>query len=93
MGIETAFPLLYTYLVKENVISLEKLLALLTVNPRRRFGIAEGGDFTVWDLNAVSKIDPEDFLSMGRSTPFTGWEVNGKCMATVCDGKVVYQDR
>ena len=93
VGIETAFPLLYTYLVKENVISLEKLLALLTVNPRRRFGIAEGGDFTVWDLNAVSKIDPEDFLSMGRSTPFTGWEVNGKCMATVCDGKVVYQDR
>ena len=91
VGIETAFPLLYTYLVKPGILSLERLVALLTVNPRKRFGIPCGVDFTVWDLNAVSKIDPNEFLSMGKATPFAGWEVSGKCMATVCDGKVVYK--
>ena len=91
VGIETAFPLLYTYLVKPGILSLERLVALLTVNPRKRFGIRSQGDFTLWDLEAVSRIDPADFLSMGKSTPFTGWEVSGKCMATVCDGKIVYK--
>lgn len=91
VGIETAFPLLYTYLVKSGILSLEHLAALLTVNPRSRFGIQYRGDFTVWDLDSVSKITPSEFLSMGKSTPFTGWEVSGKCMATVCDGKIVYQ--
>ena len=92
VGIETAFPLLYTYLVQKGIISLEKLIALLTVNPRKRFGIAQDG-FTVWDLNAVSTINSGDFLSMGKATPFEGWKVSGKCMATVCDGKIVYQTR
>ena len=91
MGIETAFPLLYTYLVKPGILSLERLVALLTVNPRKRFGIPCGVDFTVWDLDAISRIDPNEFLSMGKATPFAGWEVSGKCMATVCDGKVVYK--
>ena len=91
VGIETAFPLLYTYLVKPGILSLERLIELLTVNPRKRFGIPCGVDFTVWDLNAVSKIDPNEFLSMGKATPFAGWEVSGKCMATVCDGKTVYK--
>ena len=91
VGIETAFPLLYTYLVKPGILSLDRLVALLTVNPRKRFGIPCGVDFTVWDLDAVSKIDPNEFLSMGKATPFAGWEVSGKCMATVCDGKVVYK--
>ena len=91
VGIETAFPLLYTYLVKPGILSLERLVELLTVNPRKRFGIENRGDFTVWDLDAVSKIDPSEFLSMGKATPFAGWEVSGKCMATVCDGKVVYK--
>ncbi len=90
VGIETAFPLLYTYLVQKNIISLEKLIALLTGNPRRRFGIAESGDFTVWDLSAAATIDPSDFLSMGKATPFAGWPVQGKCMATVCSGKLAY---
>ena len=89
VGIETAFPLLYTYLVEKGIISLEKLIELLTVNPRKRFGIPQDG-FTVWDLNAVSTIDPKDFLSMGKATPFTGWQVHGKCMATVCGGKIAY---
>ena len=91
VGIETAFPLLYTYLVKPGVLSLERLVELLTVNPRRRFGIESNGAFTLWDLNAVSKIDTSEFLSMGKSTPFTGWEISGKCIATVCDGKIVYK--
>ncbi len=91
VGIETAFPLLYTYLVKPGILSLEHLAELLTVNPRNRFGIQTQGDFTVWDLDTISKIRPSEFLSMGKSTPFTGWEVSGKCMATVCDGKIVYQ--
>jgi len=92
VGIETAFPLLYTYLVQKGIISPEKLIKLLTVNPRKRFGIAQDG-FTVWDLNAVSTINSGDFLSMGKATPFEGWKVSGKCMATVCDGKIVYQTR
>ena len=91
VGIETAFPLLYTYLVKPGILSLERLVELLTVNPRTRFGIEGNGAFTVWDLEAVSRIDPSEFLSMGKSTPFTGWQVSGKCMATVCDGKIVYK--
>ena len=93
VGIETAFPLLYTYLVQKGIISLEKLIRLLTVNPRKRLGIAQSGDFTVWDLNAVSTINSGDFLSMGKATPFEGWKVRGKCIATVCDGKIVYQTR
>ena len=91
VGIETAFPLLYTYLVKPGILSLERLVELLTVNPRKRFGIEDRGDFTVWDLEAVSKIDPSEFLSLGKSTPFTGWQVSGRCMATVCNGKIVYR--
>lgn len=90
VGIETAFPILYTYLVKPGILSLDKLLQLLCVNPRRRFGLPLGTDYSVWDLNAAYTINPEDFLSKGRATPFTGWRVNGKCIATVCDGKLVY---
>ena len=90
VGIETAFPILYTYLVKPGILSLNKLLELLCVNPRRRFGLPLGTGYSIWDLNAAYPIDPEDFLSKGRATPFTGWQVNGKCIATVCDGKLAY---
>ncbi len=95
VGIETAFPLLYTYLVKKGVITLEKLSALMSENPRKRFGITgglENGCFTVFDPNALDKIDPEEFLSMGKSTPFTGWEVYGRCRLTVCRGNIVFTD-
>ena len=91
VGIETAFPILYTYLVKPGVLTLEKLVELLCINPRKRFRIPMDTDFTVWDLNAEYKIDPSEFVSMGKATPFTGWQVSGKCMATVCDGKIVYR--
>ena len=90
VGIETAFPILYTCLVKPGILSLNKLLELLCVNPRRRFGLPLGTDYSIWDLNAAYAIDPKDFLSKGRATPFAGWQVNGKCIATICDGKLVY---
>ena len=90
VGIETAFPILYTCLVKPGILSLNKLLELLCVNPRRRFGLPLGTDYSIWDLNAAYPIDPKDFLSKGRATPFAGWQVNGKCIATICDGKLAY---
>ena len=90
VGIETAFPILYTCLVKPGILSLNRLLELLCVNPRRRFDLPLGTDYSIWDLNAAYPIDPEDFLSKGRATPFAGWQVNGKCIATICDGKLVY---
>ena len=90
VGIETAFPILYTCLVKPGILSLNKLLELLCVNPRRHFGLPLGTDYSIWDLNAAYPIDPEDFLSKGRATPFAGWQVSGKCIATICDGKLVY---
>ena len=93
MGLETAFPLLYTYLVKENVISLEKLLQLLVTNPRKRFRIPMTTDFSIWDMRQSYIIDPADFQSQGKSTPFTGWRVWGKCMATICDGKLVWLEK
>ena len=91
VGIETAFPICYTYLVKSGIITLEKLIDLLVKNPRERFGIPNGSDFTVWDLEAIDVVDPADFLSLGKATPFEGWQVWGKCVATVCDGKLVYK--
>ena len=90
VGIETAFQILYTYLVEPGILSLDKLMALLVTNPRRRFSIPMGCDFSVWDLDEEYTVDPADFLSMGKATPFTGWKVKGKCIATVCDGKLVY---
>ena len=90
VGIETAFPICYTYLVKTGIITLEKLMDLLVTNPRSRFGLPVGGDFSVWDLEAEEIVDPQDFLSMGKATPFEGWPIQGKCLTTVCDGKQVY---
>ena len=91
VGLETAFPILYTYLVKPGILTLDKLVELLCVNPRKRFGIGLGRDFSIWDLEQSDTVDPGQFLSMGKATPFEGWRVTGKCLATVCDGKVVYR--
>ena len=90
VGIETAFPLLYTGLVKPGVLSLERLVDLLSTNPRQRFHIPLGADFTVWDLNQSYPIDPKDFLSQGKATPFEGRNVFGKCVMTVLDNSPVY---
>ena len=90
VGIETAFPILYTYLVKPGILSLDRLVELLCVNPRKRFGLPLGNDYSVWDLEAEYTVDPAEFISMGKATPFEGWKVSGRCMGTVCDGKTVY---
>ncbi len=92
VGLETAFPLLYTHFVKTGVMSERKLCELLCHNPRRRFGIPEDDSFSLWDLSAEYTIDPTAFLSMGRSTPFAGERVFGKCVLTVKNGKVVFTD-
>lgn len=98
VGLETAFPLLYKYLVLPGTISLERLFDLMSKNPRRIFGL-EGGveagdpaDFTVLDLGAQYRVDPETFLSKGRATPFAGWEVQGRAVLTVVGGKEVYDE-
>ena len=93
VGLETAFPLLYTYLVKPGIITLERLVELMSVNPRKRFGINTDPGFTVFEVSEEYEIDPEEFLTMGRSTPFTGTKVFGRCLATVYDGKTVYADK
>ena len=90
VGLETAFPVLYTKLVKPGVLTLEKLVDLLCINPRKRFGIPLGNDFTVWDLDNEFTVDPGEFLSKGRATPFEGATLSGKCELTVCNGKAVY---
>ena len=91
VGLETAFPLLYTNLVKTGILSMEALLQLLVYNPRERFHIPLGNDFSIWDLDAQYTIDPENFLSKGKATPFAGRSVYGKCLLTVYGGQAVYE--
>ena len=93
VGLETAFPLLYTELVKKNVISLEKLVELMCINPSKRFEISIGNSFSVWDLNEEYRIDKDTFLSKGRSTPFENALVCGKLILTVRNGKIVWIDK
>ena len=91
-GLETAFPILYTKLVRTGVLTLEKLIELMAINPRKRFGFPlREDDFAVWDLNTEYAIDPAQFCSMGKSTPFTGEKVYGRCLLNVCGGKAVWQ--
>jgi len=91
VGIETAFAAMYTHMVLPGVITLEKLIDLLAVNPRKRFDIPMGEDYCVWELDKEFTVDPEEFISMGKATPFASWKLKGVCMLTVCDGKVVYR--
>lgn len=91
VGLETAFPVLYTELVKKNIITLDRLVELMSFKPKERFGIDTENDFAVFDISEAYKIDPEDFLSMGRATPFAGREVFGRCLLTVHNEKVVYK--
>ncbi len=96
VGLETAFSILYTNLVKKGVISLEKLISLMSTKPAERFKIPSGikvgasADFTVYDLEKEYIINPDDFLSKGKATPFKDHKVFGECVLTVCDGKTVY---
>ncbi len=90
VGLETAFSVMYTRLVKPGIMTLEHLIRLLAINPRARFGIPMGQDFTLWDLDATYTVDPEAFVSKGRATPFAGDSLQGVCVATLHDGKLVY---
>ncbi len=92
VGIETAFSVMYTHFVENGILSLNRLIELLSLNPRKRFGIPCGSDFTVWDLSQSYTVDPERFLSKGRATPFAGWMLKGVCKMTVCDGKIVFRN-
>ena len=98
VGLETAFPLLYTYLVKTGFLPLGRLVELLGGAPRRRFGLGtpletgQPADFSVWDLSEEYMIDPNEFRSMGRATPFAGWKVYGRCKMTVVNGGIVWKE-
>lgn len=91
VGLETAFPLLYTYLVRKGIISLERLVELMSTAPRKRFGIGNPEDRTVIDIAHPYTIDSSSFLSMGHSTPFDGWEVYGRCLETIHNGKTIFK--
>lgn len=97
VGLETAFPVLYTELVRPGILTLEKLIDVMYTNPAKRFGIGspveEGAaaDLTVFDLEASYPVDPADFLSMGKSTPFTGRTVFGRCLLTLAGGEIAWQ--
>ena len=91
VGIETAFPLMYTHLVKKGIITLEKLIELMAINPRKRFGLPETQDFCVFDLEEEYEIYPDEFLSKGRATPFEGEKVFGRCRLTVVNNKIAYK--
>ena len=92
VGLETAFAAMYTHLVKPGIITMERLMELLVDNPRKRFHLPIGLDFSLWDLNKQYTVDPAEFESMGKATPFTGMELYGRCLLTVCDGKIVWQE-
>ena len=93
VGLETAFPVMYSHFVKTGKMSLEKLMELLVINPRKRFGIELKNSFSVWDIEEKYTVDPENFVTMGRATPFEGMELYGKCLMTVYDGKKVFERR
>ena len=96
-GLETSFPVMYTKLVRENIVSLEKLIDIMSIAPANRFGIESGiksgkkADLCVFDLDNEYVINPDDFVSMGKATPFEGEKVYGKCITTICNGQIVYK--
>ncbi len=98
VGLETAFPVLYTKLVKTGVIPLERLIYMMSVKPREIFplgggkiAVGETADLALLDLDKKYNVNPEQFVSMGKSTPFEGWEVYGKNVLTICEGVIVYE--
>ena len=91
VGIETSFAAMYTHLVKTGIITLEKLVEVMAINPRKRFNIPLGEDYTVFNLDEEFTVNPDEFLSKGRATPFAGMKMYGTCQETVVSGKIVYK--
>ena len=92
VGLETAFQVMYTHLVKTGVITMDRLIELMVTAPRHRFGIPLGNDFTVWDLEKEITVNPDEFLSLGRATPFKDDKLFGKCYLTVYNGQKVFME-
>ncbi len=99
VGIESAFPLMYTYFVKSGRMSLETLINRMVYAPKQRFRLGASGievgdraEITVFDLNAESTINPADFLSKGKATPFEGWKVCAECKLTICGDRIAYNN-
>ncbi len=98
VGIETAFGLLYKHLVAKGILTIEALIDLMSKNPRRLFSLGDVelkqgsiADFTIFDLDAEWVVDPSEFISKGRSTPFEGWKAQGCAVMTVVGGEIVYR--
>lgn len=98
VGLETAFPVIYTRLVRTGIISLGRMIELMCDNPRRIFRLGgalregEAADIALFDISTPYRIDSREFLSKGRSTPFDGWKVFGRCLLTLKDGHKVWCD-
>lgn len=99
VGLECAFPVLYTHLVLRGILPMQRLVELMAEAPRRVFSIGGGlrtgerADLTAFDLDAEYAIDPAGFRSKGRSTPFAEWRVRGRCMLTLVAGQTAYDGR
>ena len=91
VGLETAFPIMYTEFVKTGKMTLEKLVELMCINPRRRFGITSDAGYTVWNVEKEYSVNPDGFATLGRATPFAGRRVFGENLLTVLSGSVVYK--
>ena len=97
VGLECAFRVLYDRLVRrQKILTLEKLVALMSLNPRKRFQLPGGleagqrADITVIDPEKRGVIDPNEFYSLGRATPFAGWETTGDIAMTMAGGQIVW---
>ena len=90
VGLETAFPIMYTEFVKTGKMTLERLVELMCWGPRRRFGITSDAGFTVWNVEKEYTVNPEEFSTLGRATPFAERAVFGENLLTVYNGSVVY---
>ena len=91
VGLETAFPIMYTEFVKSGKMTLERLIDLMCLSPRRRFGITSDAGYTVWNVEKEYSVNPDDFATLGRATPFAGRRVFGENLLTVFGGSVVYR--
>ena len=91
VGLETAFPIMYTEFVKSGKMTLERLIDLMCLSPRRRFGITSDAGYTVWNVEKEYSVNPDDFATLGRATPFAGRRVFGENLLTVYNGSVVYR--